>query len=198
MSRGRSSRKQAGDAARGCSTAGPTRRWVAAAVVAALMLASQATLAQTVSTPVNITIPTILQITTNGSSIGFPNATDADYVAGYASSSSGPTLTHRGNVPYGITIQALSGSTLQFVPDGAHPAVDPLKPVGDLRLRATTGGAATAYVQVGAAASPVMLYSRGSRGGSLDSVIDARLALDYSKDPPGSYSTTVVFTIVAQ
>ena len=193
-----SSQTLAGDAARGCSAAMLTTGWAMTAVAAALTLAPTATRAQTVNTPVSITVPTILQISGNGLSIGFAQATDADYQAGYASSTSGPTLQHRGNVPYKITIQAQSGGVMAFVPDAG--STDPSKPVGDLMLRATTGAELTSYMPVGAAGTALPLYTRSGsgKGGTLFTQIDAQLLLDYSKDPPGTYSTTVVFTIVPQ
>src|SRR5512142_2458647 len=124
-----------GDAARGCSAVTLATLWVITAVVAALTLAPTAASPQTVNTPVNLTIPTILYINGDGTSLNFPAPTDANYTAGYVASSSGPTLTHRGNVPYGISIQAQSGTYMDWVTDPGYPAMqNPHKLFSDLTL----------------------------------------------------------------
>lgn len=170
---------------------------LALAAALSLMAAPTAARAQTASIGVSIAVNPVLFLSAAGS-FTFNTPTDGDYTAGFVSSSAGPTLTHRGNVPYKITIQAQTGSTMSFAPYTGRSDADPLKPVGALSLRPTTGGPPGTPVALGAAGFPADFYTRASKGGTLNTTVDAQLVLSYANDPPGTYSTTVVFTIVAQ
>lgn len=163
---------------------------------AGVLLAGTAVQAQTATAAVSIQIAPVLVISSAGS-FSFPAAGDAQYSAGYIESTSGPTLTHRANVPYTITVAAQSGSTLSFANYAGRTDANPNKPVSDLSILSTIGGTAANAV-VGNAGSANNLYTRATRGGNLSSAMTARMALDYANDPPGTYSTTVVFTMVAQ
>jgi spore coat protein U-like protein len=167
-------------------------------LAAAALLVTSVTVAQaqTATVAVQIDIPTILVINSTGS-FGFGAADEATYDAGYIESTSGPTLSHRANVPYKITIGAQSGAAFGFTPVAGRSDANPSKPFSDLRLLATFGGTAV-NEQLGAPASPADWYTRSTRGALQSGVITARMALDWLLDPPGSYSTTVVFTLVAQ
>lgn len=170
---------------------------LALAATLSLMAAPTAARAQTASVAVSITVNPVIFISAAGG-FSFNAPTDGDYTTGYTSSTAGPTLTHRGNVPYKISIQAQAGSTMTFSNYPGRTDANPAKAVGDLTLRPTTGGTAGSLVALGAAGTPTDFYSRATKGGSLDTSVDARLALSYANDPPGTYGTTVVFTIVAQ
>ena len=152
--------------------------------------------AQTATSAVSVSVAPVLVMNTSGS-FTFPAATDAAYTAGSLASSAGPTLTHRANVPYKITIEAQSGSALAFANYAGRTDTDPSKPIGDLSIESTINGTPTSSA-VGASGSAADFYTRAARGGTLSSALTARLALDYANDPPGTYSTTVVFTMVAQ
>ena len=169
---------------------------IAATAALALIGISASAQAQTATTAVSISIAPVLVISTSGS-FSFPAANDAAYTAGSLASTSGPTLTHRANVPYKITVSAQSGSTLSFTNYAGRSDTNPNKPIGDLTIESTINGTATSSA-VGAAGTPADFYTRAARGGTLSSGLTARLALDYANDPPGTYGTTVVFTMVAQ
>jgi hypothetical protein len=162
----------------------------------ALLATSVAAHAQTATAGVSVDVGSILVISTSGS-FGFPAADDSHYQGGYIESTSGPTLEHRANVPYKITLAAQSGSTLSFANATGRTDTDPNKPIGDLSVLSTIGGTPV-NVAVGAAGSAADFYNRAARGSTQSSALSARLALDYANDPPGTYSSTIVFTMVAQ
>ncbi len=162
----------------------------------ALAAAAPARAQNAITIPVSITINPVLYLSSTGS-FAFPAPGDAHYTAGYVPSSSGPTLTHHGNVPYRITIAAQTGSTLGFAALAGRSDANPNRPTTDLTLQATTGGSGGGYVQLAPAGSSNTLYTRSSAGGDLQSLVDARLALGWTTNPPGTYTTTVVFTIIA-
>jgi hypothetical protein len=167
----------------------------------ALMLATAGRgAAQTATVGVNVSVPTVLFISRTGD-FQFGTVNDAAYMAGSVMTTAGPTLTHRGNVGYQITMKAYTGSgnNLGFTPLGGRSDADPGKPMTDLQLRQTTSGTAGGWMSVpGESAMAATFYTRATRGTTLTSTVDARLLLSYAADPPGTYSTTVVFTIVAQ
>ena len=162
----------------------------------ALLVTSAAAHAQTATSAVSVEVAPVLAISTSGA-FAFPTADDSHYSTGYVESTSGPTLEHRGNVPYKITLAAQSGSALAFSPASGRSDPDPNKPIGDLTIQSTISGTGV-DVAVGAAGSANDFYTRAARGGNLSSTLAARMALDYDNDPPGTYSTTVVFTMIAQ
>ncbi len=158
----------------------------------ALLATSAAAHAQNeVTSPISVTVQEVLAISATGS-FTFDPADDADYTASYVESTSGPTLSHRGNVPYSITLSAQSGSELVYV----GTETDPNKPISDLSILSDIGGTPV-DVDVGPAGTPADFFDRAAAGGDLSSALTARLALDYANTPPGTYSTTVVFTMVA-
>jgi hypothetical protein len=171
------------------------RKTVTAAVLLVLAGASAAR-AQTATVGVSVEIAPVVAIGATGV-FSFPAATEAAYDAGYLESTAGPSLAHRGNVPYRVTLQAQAGSTFDFTNYSGRSDANPNKPVGDLRLLSTIGTTAV-DVALPEAGSPADFYTRATRGGLQSSTLTARLALDWDNDPPGTYSTTVVFTIVAQ
>ncbi|HEU5208304.1 MAG TPA: hypothetical protein VFU06_02730 [Longimicrobiales bacterium] len=163
----------------------------------ALVLTSVSAQAQTTATAaVSIQINPVLAISSSGA-FTFPVADDSHYDAGEIVSTGGPSLTHRANVPYQITLEAQSGTSFTFAPAAGRSDADPNKPVSDLRIQADFGGAPADEV-VGSAGSGTTFFTRATRGGNLTGELTARMALDYDDDPPGTYSTTVVFTMVAQ
>ncbi len=160
------------------------------------LVAGNARAQSAVTVPVSITIEPVLYLSSTGS-FAFPTAGEAHYAAGYLPSSSGPTLTHHGNVPYRITIAAQTGSTIGFTALTGRSDTNPNRLTTDLTLQATTSGAAGGYVPLAAAGSSNTLYTRSAAGSDLQSLVDARLALGWTTNPPGTYTTTVVFTIIA-
>lgn len=162
----------------------------------AMLMTGTAVQAQTATAAVSIQIAPVLVISSTGS-FTFPVAGDSEYGAGYIESSAGPTLSHRANVPYKITVAAQSGTTLDFTSYAGRTDADPSKPVSDLTILSTIAGNAVSAA-VGNAGAGNDLYTRATRGGNQSSQLTARMALDYANDPPGTYETTVVFTIVAQ
>ena len=192
----RSSVREAGEARRRCSQR-TTAAGLAVLATVALLAAPAGVRAQSATVGVSISVNPVLFLSAGGP-FTFNAPTDGDYTTGYASSAAGPTLTHRGNVPYKITIQAQTGATMTFANYGTRTDANPNKPVTDLKLQGNTGGALTGYVALGAQGAPADLYSRSSKGGTLNTTVDGQLALSYTNDPPGTYGTTIVFTIVAQ
>jgi hypothetical protein len=173
-----------------------TMRKAVIAVAALVVTGASAAGAQTAAVAVEVTVPTILVLSSTGG-FTFPSVTESAYDAQQLESTSGPTLSHRANVPYRITINAQSGGTFGFVAAAGRSDADPNKPVGDLRLLAEFGGAAV-NAQLGAQGSPTDWYTRATRGPLESGEVTARLALDWELDAPGTYSTVVVFTMVAQ
>ncbi len=164
----------------------------------AIACASVTTEAQTTATvAVSIPVASVLFLSSSGS-FTFPAATDTHYTNGLLPSSTGPTLTHRANVPYQITIQAQgAGAALGFANAVGRTDANPNKPTTDLQLRPTTGASVGTMTGLGGA-SAAPFYTRAAKGGTLTTAVDAQLIVSYAIDPPGTYSTTVVFTIVAQ
>ncbi len=162
----------------------------------ALVLTSVSVQAQTATAAVSIEVAPVLAISSTGA-FTFPVADDAQYQAGEVVSTAGPSLAHRGNVPYEITVAAQSGTAFTFSPATGRTDADPNKPVSDLTVSADFGGAA-ASATVGAAGSTNTFFTRATRGGNLSSPLTASMALNYDDDPPGTYQTTIVFTMVAQ
>jgi hypothetical protein len=162
----------------------------------ALLAASAAVQAQTATAAVNVNIPSLLVISSSGS-FTFPAADGSHYDTGYIESTSGPTLSHRANVPYRITLEAQSGSMFTFTADPGRSDPDPNKSVTDLSIFADFDGSPTSAV-VGANASPNDFYTRAARGPAQQSELTARMNLDWTNDPPGTYSTTILFTMIAQ
>jgi spore coat protein U-like protein len=162
----------------------------------ALLATSAAVQAQDdVTSDISVTVGTVLAINATGNFV-FPTAGDGDYTTGYVESTSGPTLEHRSNVPYTITLAAQSGSSLAFTPAPGRSDADPVKGVEDLSILSTISGSPV-NVQVGAAGAANDFYERTAAGANLSSALSARMALDYTDTPPGTYETTVVFTMVA-
>jgi hypothetical protein len=171
------------------------RRDYTVMLLTAAILLTPAGLAAQQAVPVSITVGPVLYLNASGS-FSFAAANDDHYTAGLLPATSGPTLTHRANVPYQVTIQAQTGSTLTFLPAAGRTDADPAKPTSDLELRL---GAAGSFLPLPAAGgTAATLYTRAARGTTINSSIEAQLKLSYDADPPGTYSTTVVFTIVAQ
>lgn len=162
----------------------------------ALVLTTASAQAQSTTAAVSIQINPVLAISSDGA-FTFPVAGDAEYEAGEVVSTAGPSLTHRGNVPYVITVAAQSGSAFSFTPSAGRTDVDPGKPVSDLTITGDFGGT-SASAAVGAAGSANNLWTRPARGGNIVSPISASMAIGYDSTPPGTYETTVVFTMVAQ
>src|SRR5690606_37946005 len=152
--------------------------------------------AQTATAAVSIQVAPVLAISSSGA-FTFPVADDAHYQAGEVVSISGPTLTHRGNVPYRITIEAQSGSEFAFTPAAGRTDADPAKPVSDLTGQPTFGGT-DADAAVGAAGAASTRCTLAGRGGSLTARLTARTALSYEDDPPGTYAPPILFSTVAQ
>ena len=162
----------------------------------ALLATSTAAHAQSANSAVSVEVGSVLVISTSGS-FAFPTADDTHYQAGFVASTSGPTLEHRANVPYKITLAAQTGSALSFTAAAGRSDTDPSKPIGDLSIQSTIAGTPV-DVAVGAAGSAADFYNRAARGTTQSSTLSAELALSYANDPPGTYGTTVVFTMVAQ
>lgn len=155
--------------------------------VATLALCATAAVAQegtrTATATFSATVPEVLSIA-SANNFTFASATEADFTAGYMSSTGGPTLTHRGNVNYKITAEA-AAATLAG-PGGTS------KSVGDVSL--TGGSAGTTALSPGAA---VTIHTRNA-GGTTTTDVGARMALSYATDVPGTYTTMITFTIAAQ
>ncbi len=144
---------------------------------------------------IQVTIPQVLFMDCPAPcTFTWPTATDASYTAGFLSSSAGPSLNHRGNLPYVLTMQA-SQANLNYAPLAGRSDPNPNRPVSDLKLRATTGGIGGSQQTL--STTPVQLYSRATQGPTQTSVLDAQLALSYADNPAGTYSINVTFTIAA-
>src|SRR5690606_17938721 len=92
----------------------------------ALVVTSVSAQAQTATAAVSIEVAPVLSISSTGN-FAFPVAGDAEYQAGSVASTAGPTLSHRANVPYEITIAAQSGSSFAFTAATGRSDADPIK-----------------------------------------------------------------------
>ncbi len=149
----------------------------------------------TLAYPVSFTavVPPIISFTWNSQNFTFNQATDGDYTAGYMASITGPSFTHHANVPYKISAQA-AAATLGFAPFGARTDTDPNKPIGNVTLYYT--GATSGNFALSNSATD--FYTRAARGTDLSTALTARMSLNLANDPPGTYTTNITFTMVAQ
>jgi hypothetical protein len=145
------------------------------------------------STTLSATLLPVVEFTGIAGTFDFGNLGLAAYNAGTAATTGAVTLTHHGNVPYTVTVNA-EADALGFVPSNGD--ADPTKPVSDVTIHQTTGGA-PADVDLAGPGSPATLYQRLNRGGDLTTSMTADMALSYANDPPGAYTSTIYFTIAA-
>jgi spore coat protein U-like protein len=158
------------------------RRIVLFAVALVALSAAGAAAQTTATAGLSATLPEVLAISSSGS-FDFGTVSQADYDNLFAATTSGPSLTHRGNVAYYITAEA-AAATLS---GGSN-----VKPASDVAIY---GGSAGTVSLNGT--TPVTIHSAAA-GSPAAMPVGARLALSYANDPPGTYSTTITFTILKQ
>src|SRR5690606_36138965 len=142
----------------------------------ALVLTTASAQAQSATAAVSTQINPVLAISSAGA-FTFPVAGDTEYEAGEVVSTAGPSLTHRGNVPYVITVAARSSTAFSFRPAAGRTDEDPAKPVSVLTIRGDFGGT-SASAALGVAGDANNLWTRPDRGGNIVSPISASMAID--------------------
>ena len=151
-------------------------------------------LAQTKQVTVNATVPEMMNLTVDVTTVSFVfAAADYETTTGIATKSvAGATkFSINANRTWKLTAQA-GNTTFTFLPT----ATDPKKPSSDLSIR--TGSAAYAPFS-GVLALPVANGGRGGFGAAGNVVsVDYQMTSDLSKDLPGSYALTLTYTLVAQ
>lgn len=160
-------------------------------LAAALVMGASPAAAQNVS--VSMTVPVVLTLGVSGS-VTLANADDAAFTAGYQQSSTDLTVTHKGNVRHRVQIAGPSGLTnLGFAALAGRTEADPGKPLSDVRLSRDNF---TTTVNLGTSAAPATLIEQASATSSGSSTVKTRMMLGNYATIPGTYSTTVTFTIV--
>ncbi len=171
------------------------KRITTALFALSLSAAASAVSAQTTGTAaMSATIPSILYINVTGS-YAFPTdaaSWEAGFTAGTVAASGNATISHRANVPYKISIEA-SGATLGLT--GAAPAdAGYAKATTDFQIRPVAGTGS--YIGLGAQGAGAQLLTR-ARGATVTTTTEAQLNVNIANDVPGTYSTTVTFTIAS-
>lgn len=144
---------------------------------------------RTASMTASINIPEVLSIGVDNNAVAFPDATAADYDAvtgtGVIAALNTTGITTRGNVVHHIEVKA---ETELFSYTG--PAGTANKAVSDLQWSAN-GGSWTGLPYT----SPLNVVSSLGRG--VQSTTVAYQLNTSLTDPPGAYSATFVYTVVA-
>ncbi|MDP9349435.1 MAG: hypothetical protein M3P24_09905 [Gemmatimonadota bacterium] len=157
---------------------------------AALAMGASPAAAQT---SVSMTVPQVLTLAVTGS-VTLANANDAAFTAGFQQSSTDLSISHKGNVRHRVQVAGPAGLTnLGFAALSGRSETDPGKPLSDVRLSTDNF---TTPVNLGTSASPATLIEQSSATGSGSATVKTRLMLGNYATIPGTYSTTMTFTIV--
>lgn len=158
------------------------------AALAMLAFGAMDVSAQSETGNATVTVPEVLAITVDQTTIAFPNATAGDFTTGYVDAGTQSVIDTRGNVVHDLTINANNG-TFGFTPSGG--AADPNKPASDLQWSTGSGytGLTTSQADVATA------LTRGVNTGA--ATVSYRILLDLTADVPGDYSLGFTYTVVA-
>jgi hypothetical protein len=171
------------------------KRITTALMVVGLTVVAGAASAQTTGTAaMSATIPSILYISVTGA-YAFPTDAptwEAGFEAGMIAASGNASISHRANVPYKVTIEA-SGAALALTGAATADAAY-AKATTDFLIRPVAGSGT--YVGLGAQGAAAELLTR-SRGALVTTTTEAKLNVNIANDVPGTYSTTVTFTIAS-
>jgi hypothetical protein len=167
------------------------KRYAYLAAAAALAMGASPAAAQT---SVSMTVPQVLTLSVTGS-VTLADANDAAFTAGYQQSSTDLSVSHKGNVRHRVQVAGPAGLTnLGFAALAGRTESDPGKPLSDVRL--STDGFSAVTVNLGTSASPATLIEQSSATGTGSATVKTRMMLGNYATIPGTYSTTMTFTIV--
>lgn len=164
------------------------------ALFAALALFGATGVAAQEPAPVNaeasITIPTLLEITLDETTVTFGQPTLADYTTGHVPGDVTSVVSTRGNVAHDVTIVA-DDPTMGFTPSAG--GADPLKPASDLVWSADAGGNWTGLSTTSADVATAL--ARGTNAAAAS--VTYRMLLNEATDEPGTYTLGFTYTVVA-
>src|SRR5690606_28755551 len=123
-----------------------------------------------------------LYISVSQPMVTFANATAADFAAGHVNASGGE-LTHKGNVPYLVTVAA----DVDFMQSGEAPTTKPASVVLWSIDELGFTGLTTVGMEVIRAAA-----------GEGTAALSYRMLLNWGQDSPATYTLPVTYTIAAQ
>ncbi|HUE77166.1 MAG TPA: hypothetical protein VMM83_04425 [Longimicrobiales bacterium] len=163
------------------------------ALFAALALFGATGAAAQAPAPVNaeasITIPTLLEITVDETTVLFGQPTLADYTTGHVFGDVTSVVSTRGNVTHDVTIVA-DAPTMTFTPSAG--GTDPQKPATDLQWsidNAAWSGLSTTAANVAAN------LAKGTNAAAAS--VTYRMLLNEATDEPGLYTLGFTYTVVA-
>jgi hypothetical protein len=137
-----------------------------------------------VNANVTITIPQVLSISVDETSITFPAVAASDFETGWIAASQASVVTHRGNIVHDVEIAA--GAATMTPTSGTYN-----KPASDFEWSVDGGstffGISTAVADV-VTAAPV---------GAGNQTVNYRMLLDYLNDEPDTYTLGFTYTVVA-
>lgn len=141
------------------------------------------------NTSTTITIGTLLELTLNSTTTPLAAPATADYDAGYVATT-GPTVTVAANRAWTLDISAAAAT---WSATSVQPGVTarPNKPAGDLEWSSSPAGPFVGLTVSGAA------VRTGAAGGAAATTVYYHTLYDWTRDTPGSYSLSVIFTITA-
>ena len=137
--------------------------------------------------------PALIRLDTDTNSVSLPILiTDYNFATGAATKTAGgaQTLSVRSNqADWILSVRALS-STFSFAPSLGD--ANPNKPASDLAVRAPTQN--NVFIPL---TTSDQVIGNGTRSGQkVDVPLDYRLQSNLATDPPGTYSISVIYTVV--
>ena len=132
-----------------------------------------------------ITIPQVLFISVDNTSVTFNQPTAADFNAGSIAANNATVVTHRGNIVHDVDIQTAATNMTAASGDPTH-----VKPATDLQW-STDGSTWT-----GVSTTAAKVVDDAPRG-SGNVTVQYRMLLDYATDAPDTYSLTFTYTVIA-
>jgi hypothetical protein len=142
----------------------------------------------------SITIPEVLSISVDNNTVSFPAPAEGDYdAAGSATvgASNTTVISTRGNVLHDIEVLA-DNPTFSFTPSGSD--ADPGKDAADLEWSSDAGGNWLGLDDV-TPGDVLSNLGRGVNDGA--ATVQYRLQSTLAGDPPGTYTLTFVYSVVA-
>ncbi len=143
----------------------------------------------TASTSTTLTVGLVIQLTLSSTTTTLAAPALSDYDAGFVANQ-GPAATVKSNRAWRLQLSA-AASTWTATSTQPGIAARPNKPASDLKWSAAAGGPFTGLTTV-----PVTAVSGAATAGATTTFYYHTL-YDWTVDTPGSYSLTVVFTIVS-
>jgi len=152
---------------------------------------SGSTVSCTVGTNFAITMPSLMNLTLNGTSVTLAAPAGVDEFNGAGAvtkETTGPSFTVRSNRAFRVQVSA-NAST--FTHTSISGAASYAKPAGDVSWKVGSGS----YLSL--TTSPTDIASGNSTSLSAAAQVMYQTAYDITKDQPGSYALGVTFTLIA-